>query len=47
MQQLPDTFHEGRAVIEWLKPFNYLMIPEIMSVRSSPVYLPGQDSNLD
>jgi hypothetical protein len=43
MRQLPNTFHEGRAVIEWLKPYNYLLVPEILEVRESPVMLPERD----
>jgi hypothetical protein len=47
MQQLPDTFHEGRAVIEWLKPHSFPIIPEILEekdvVLESPVMPPEQD----
>ena len=41
------TFHEGRAVIDWLKPYSFLTIPWILEeknvVRESPVMLPPQD----
>ena len=38
------TYHEGRAVIEWLKPYSFLLIPEFLEeknvVRESPIMLP-------
>ena len=47
LMALAVVYDEGRAFVEWMKTFNYLLVPEILAVRSSPVYLPGQDSNLD
>lgn len=41
------TYHEGRAVIEWLKPYSFLIIPGFLeeknAVRENPFMLPSRD----